>query len=62
MKIPLSGNDVPKKVSEYPEKDEAYIINPYFGQQYLTLDEALDLLNIVTWEMIIDGEQRSKSS
>ena len=59
MKVPMTGNCTPTSEPEYPEREDAYIMNPYAGKNLLTLVEALDLLNIITGEMLADGKQRS---
>ena len=60
MKVPMTGNCTPTSEPEYPEREDAYIMNPYAGRDLLTLMEALDLLNIVTGEMLADGDQRTR--
>jgi len=60
MKIPLSGKSTPNDEPTLPEREEAYIMNPYAGRDLLTLMEALDLLNIITGEMLADGDQRKR--
>ena len=60
MKVPLSGNCTPTSEPEYPTTEDVYIMNPYAGRELLTLMEALDLLNIVTGEMLADGDQRTR--
>ena len=38
-----------------PEANDAYLYNPAHGKEYLTFEEAMNLLNIITGEIMIDG-------
>lgn len=55
MKIPESASD---DIPEVPKRTDAYIVNPYHDKEYLTFEESLDLVNIITGELIADGQHR----
>ena len=55
MKIPTSASD--EGPDDKPQRTDAYIINPYHNKEYLTFQESLDLLNIITGELIADGNR-----
>ncbi len=56
MRLPAAASDMPE--SGPPSYDEAYLMNPYCGKELLTFLEALDLLNLISGELMADGRNR----
>lgn len=60
MRLPQSASDTMMPIEEGPPSfTEAYIPNPYAGKELLTFAEALDLLNMISGELMADARQRS---
>jgi len=60
MKIPGCASDTMMPIEEGPPSyTEAYIPNPYAAKELLTFIEALDLLNMISGELMADGRQRN---
>lgn len=47
---------------ELPEKTDAYIINPHCGKEYLTVFEALDVINNLSAMLMADTRFRMVQS
>jgi hypothetical protein len=59
MKLPSAASDGPEPLADGPPSyDEAYLMNPYHGKELLTFYEALDLINIISGELMADGRNR----
>ncbi len=59
MKLPGCASDKMAPIEEGPPSfTEAYIPNPYAAKELLTFIEALDLLNMISGELMADGRQR----
>jgi ADP-heptose:LPS heptosyltransferase len=56
MRLPGSASD--PILTDLPNLDEAYIMNPYAGKEQLTFLEALDLLSALSAELYADGINR----
>ena len=56
MRLPGSASD--PILTDLPNLDEAYIMNPYAGKDQLTFLEALDLLSALSSELYADGINR----
>ena len=55
MKIPLAGNDFEEKKNQDIKKTgEATIKNTYFGQEYLTEREAVDLISWLSTRLLVE--------
>jgi len=60
MRLPQSASDKMAPIEEGPPSyTEAYIPNPYAAKELLTFIEALDLLNMISGELMADGRQRN---
>lgn len=60
MKLPQMASGPPRKIEEGPPSfTEAYIPNPYASKELLTFAEALDLLNMISGELMADARQRN---
>ncbi len=57
MRIPGSASE-PPMADNLPDINDAYIMNPYAGKEFLTLLEAYDLLSAVSTELYADGQHR----
>jgi hypothetical protein len=55
VKIPQSASEI-NEVRSISE--QAIFINPYFGKEKLTRQEALDVINILSGELVVDGRNR----
>jgi hypothetical protein len=68
MKLPESAADIiPKnpilpdgRKIDMPDKNEAYIINPYVGKKMLTKNEALNAINLLSGMVLIDVSNRRR--
>ena len=60
MEIPDSASDEPIVGDSAPDFGDAYLMNPYFGVELLTFDQAVDLLNLISGEILVDRRNRSK--
>ncbi len=47
--------------SNLPDAMEAYITNPYAGKNLLTVNEALDAINILSGQLVVDTWQREET-
>ena len=60
MRLPQSASDKMMPIEEGPPSfTEAYIPNPYAAKELLTFIEALDLLNMISGELMADARQRN---
>ncbi len=61
MRLPQSASDKMAPIEDGPPSyTEAYIPNPYAAKELLTFIEALDLLNMISGELMADARQRSR--
>ena len=59
MRLPESAADLtPDSNQELPGMEEAYIMNPYPGKDLLTRHEALNIINVLSGMLLIDGSNR----
>ena len=57
IKIPEGKERISK---DFPDMGSKYIINPYYEKEKLSFKEALDLINIMTAQLLNDVEFRNK--
>lgn len=57
MKTPQSASEISEVRSV---NEQAIFINPYYGKEKLTRQEALDIINILSGELVIDGNRGSQ--
>jgi len=63
MKLPAAASDGPIAMENGPPGyDEAYLMNPYCGKELLTFFEALDLMNLISGELMADGRNRGSKT
>lgn len=59
MKIPNSASMGPENKQEFiPEMRDVILNNPYFGNKELTRMQALDLINQLSMQLLIDEKER----
>ena len=58
-KVTLPGNEETTAKS-FPDINSNYIINPYYEKEKLSFKETLDLINIMTAQLLNDVEFRNK--
>ena len=59
MKLPTAASDGPEPMENGPPSyGEAYLMNPYHGKEMLTFYEALDLMNLISGELMADAGNR----
>lgn len=63
MKLPVAASEPYQTVENGPPSyGEAYLMNPYHGKELLTFYEALDLMNLISGELMADAGNRELQS